>query len=51
MFTEKISQERVDEARAALEIALGTKTSLSDLELKAIIYYGNKLKEKEKANA
>ena len=51
MFTEKISQERVDEARAALEIVLGTTTDLSNLELKAIIYYGNKLKEKEKANA
>ena len=48
MFTEKISQERVDEARAALEIVLGTTTSLSDLELKAIIYYGNKLVEKGK---
>ena len=48
MFTEKISQERVDEARVALEIVLGTTTSLSDLELKAIIYYGNKLVEKGK---
>ena len=51
MFTEKISQEKVDQVRAALEIAIGTKTDLSNLELKAIIYYGNKLKEKEKANA
>ena len=51
MFTEKISQEKVDLVRAALEIAMGTKTDLSNLELKAIIYYGNKLKEKEKANA
>ena len=51
MFTEKISQEKVDQVRAALEIAMGTKTDLSNLELKAIIYYGNKLKEKEKANA
>jgi hypothetical protein len=50
MFTEKISQEKVDQVRAALEIAMGTKTDLSNLELKAIIYYGNKLKEKEKAN-
>ena len=51
MFTEKINQEKVDQVRAALEIAIGTKTDLSNLELKAIIYYGNKLKEKEKANA
>ena len=51
MFTEKISQEKVDQVRTALEIAMGTKTDLSNLELKAIIYYGNKLKEKEKANA
>ena len=51
MFTEKIRQEKVDQVRAALEIAMGTKTDLSNLELKAIIYYGNKLKEKEKANA
>ena len=51
MFTEKISQEKVDQVRAALEIAMGTKTDLSNLELKSIIYYGNKLKEKEKANA
>tara|TARA_R100001443_G_scaffold89478_2_gene95986 strand:+ start:575 stop:727 length:153 start_codon:yes stop_codon:yes gene_type:complete len=48
MFTEKISQEKVDETRVALEIVLGTTTSLSDLELKAIIYYGNKLVEKGK---
>ena len=51
MFTEKISQEKVDQVRAALEIVIGSKTDLSNLELKAIIYYGNKLKEKEKANA
>ena len=51
MFTEKISQEKVDQVRAALEIAMGTKTDLANLELKAINYYGNKLKEKEKANA
>ena len=51
MFTEKISQEKVDQVRTALEIAMGTKTDLSNLELKAIIYYGNKLNEKEKANA
>ena len=50
MFTEKISQEKVDQVRAALEIVLGTTTSLSDLELKAIIYYGNKLVEKGKTN-
>ena len=51
MFTEKISQEKVDQVRAALEIVIGSKTDLSNLELKAIIYYGNKLVEKEKANA
>ena len=51
MFTEKISQEKVDQVRTALEIVIGSKTDLSNLELKAIIYYGNKLKEKEKANA
>ena len=51
MFTEKISQEKVDQVRTALEIVTGSKTDLSNLELKAIIYYGNKLKEKEKANA
>ena len=50
MFTEKISQEKVDQVRAALEIAMGTKTDLSNLELKAIIYYGNKLVEEEKRN-
>jgi len=50
MFTEKINQEQVDEARAALEIVLGTTTSLSNLELKAIIYYGNKIVEKGKTN-
>ena len=48
MFTEKISQEKVDEVRTALEIVIGTKTDLSNLELKAIIYYGNKLVEKGK---
>lgn len=46
MFTEKISQEKVDEVRTALEIVTGHKTDLSNLELKAIIYYGNKLVEK-----
>jgi hypothetical protein len=46
MFTEKISQEKVDEVRTALEIVTGYKTDLSNLELKAIIYYGNKLVEK-----
>ena len=51
MFTEKISQEKVDQVRAALEIVIVSKTDLSNLELKAIIYYGNKLVEKEKANA
>ena len=50
MFTEKISQEKVDEVRTALEIVIGTKTDLSNLELKAIIYYGNKLVEKGKTN-
>ena len=50
MFTEKISQEKVDEVRTALEIVIGTKTDLSNLELKAIIYYGNKLVEKEERN-
>ena len=50
MFTEKISQEKVDEVRTALEIVIGTKTDLSNLELKAIIYFGNKLVEKEKRN-
>ena len=48
MFTEKISQEKVDEIRTALEIVIGSKTDLSNLELKAIIYYGNKLVEKGK---
>ena len=48
MFTEKISQEKVDQVRAALEIVIGSKTDLSNLELKAIIYYGNKLVEKGK---
>ena len=51
MFTKKISQDQVDEIRAALEMKKGSKSTLSDLELKAIIYYGNKLIEKEKANA
>ena len=50
MFTEKISQEKVDEVRTALEIVTGHKTDLSNLELKAIIYYGNKLVEKGKTN-
>ena len=50
MFTEKISQEKVDQVRAALEIVIGSKTDLSNLELKAIIYYGNKLVEKGKTN-
>ena len=50
MFTEKISQEKVDQVRTALEIVTGSKTDLSNLELKAIIYYGNKLVEKEKKN-
>ena len=46
MFTEKISQEKVDEIRSALEINIGRKSSLSNLELKAIIYFGNKIAEK-----
>ncbi len=46
MFTEKISQEKVDQVRTALEIVIGSKTDLSNLELKAIIYFGNKLVEK-----
>ena len=50
MFTEKISQEKVDQVRAALEIVIGSKTDLSNLELKAIIYYGNKLVEKGRTN-
>tara|TARA_B100000242_G_C42731266_1_gene341358 strand:+ start:225 stop:413 length:189 start_codon:yes stop_codon:yes gene_type:complete len=50
MFTEKISQEKVDQVRTALEIVIGNKTDLSNLELKAIIYYGNKLVEKGKTN-
>ena len=50
MFTEKISQEKVDEVRTALEIVTGYKTDLSNLELKAIIYFGNKLVEKGKTN-
>ena len=50
MFTEKISQEKVEHGRTALEIVTGFKTDLSNLELKAIIYYGNKLVEKEKRN-
>ena len=50
MFTEKISQEKVDHVRTALQIVTGSKTDLSNLELKAIIYYGNKLVEKEKRN-
>ena len=45
MFTEKISQEKVDHVRTALEIVTGSKTDLSNLELKAIIYYGNILVE------
>ena len=50
MFTEKISQEKVDQVRTALEIVTGSKTDLSNLELKAIIYFGNKLVEKENRN-
>tara|TARA_Y100001972_G_scaffold18153_1_gene20537 strand:+ start:2022 stop:2225 length:204 start_codon:yes stop_codon:yes gene_type:complete len=50
MFTEKISQEKVNQVRAALEIVTGSKTDLSNIELKAIIYYGNKLVEKGKTN-
>ena len=50
MFTEKISQEKVDQVRTALEIVIGTKTDLSNLELKAIIYYGNKIVERGKTN-
>ena len=50
MFAEKISQEKVDEIRSALELTKGSKSTLSDIELKAIIYYGNKLIEKEKKN-
>ena len=50
MITVKISQEKVDQVRTALEIVIGTKTDLSNLELKAIIYYGNKLVEKGKTN-
>ncbi len=46
MFTKKISQEKVDEIRSALEINMGRKSTLSNLELKAIIYYGNKIVEK-----
>ena len=48
MFTEKISQEKVDQVRTALEIVIGSKTDQSNLELKAIIYFGNKLVEKGK---
>ena len=50
MFTEVISQEKVDQVRTALEIVIGTKTDLSTLELKAIIYYGNKIVEKGKTS-
>ena len=50
LFTEKISQEKVNQVRAALEIVTGSKTDLSNIELKAIIYYGNKLVEKGKTN-
>ena len=46
MFTDKISQEIVVEIRSALEIYTGRKSTLSNLELKAIIYYGNKIVEK-----
>ena len=46
MFTEKISQEKVDQVRTAREIVIGSKTDLSNLELKAIIYFGNKRVEK-----
>tara|TARA_R100000995_G_C3477184_1_gene121637 strand:- start:616 stop:768 length:153 start_codon:yes stop_codon:yes gene_type:complete len=46
MFTKKISQEKVDEIRSALEINMGRKSTLSNLELKAIIYYGNKIIER-----
>ena len=48
MFTEKISQEKVDEIRSTLELVTGSKSTLSNIELKAIIYYGNKLVEKER---
>ena len=48
MFTEKISQEQVDEIKSALEINTGRKSTLSNLELKAIIYYGNKIIEEDK---
>ena len=47
MFTKKISQEKVDEIRSALEINMGRKSMLSNLELKAIIYYGNKIIERD----
>ena len=50
MFTEVISQEKVDQVRTALEIVTGSKTDLSTLELKAIIYYGNKIVEKGKTS-
>jgi len=46
MFTDKISQEKVDEIRLALETSTGYKSSLTNLELKAIIYYGNKIAER-----
>jgi len=46
MFTEKISQEKVDEIRLALETSTGYKSSLTNLELKAIIYFGNKIAER-----
>lgn len=46
MFTDKISQKKVDEIRLALETSMGYKSSLTNLELKAIIYYGNKIAER-----
>ena len=46
MFTDKISQKKVDEIRLALEASTGYKSSLTNLELKAIIYYGNKIAER-----
>ena len=46
MFTDKISQKKVNEIRLALETSMGYKSSLTNLELKAIIYYGNKIAER-----
>ena len=46
MVTKKIRQETVDEIRSAVEINMGRKRTLANLELKAIIYYGNKIIER-----